>query len=128
MAKKTDSNPKGSGRPVGSQNKTTLDRTAILAVLDEKNAHPFAFLAAVMTADYEALGLDKDHVYIPLKERISAARELASYVAPKLRSVDLTSGGKPLQQGETFADILAALHGTSPTNGKGEDDDTKHVH
>ena len=127
MAKKSETNPHGGGRPLGVQNKTTLDRNAILAILQEKKADPFAFLAAVMSADYEALGLDKESMYIPLRERLTAARELASYIAPRLRSVDLTSGGKPLGAGETFAGVLADIHGTSPTNGRGESD-AEHVH
>lgn len=95
----------GSGRQKGTLNKRTL---GVIEKVEKFQADPIAFLVAVMKADSRALGIDDDQYYIPLKFRFDAAKELAQYVAPRLRSIDLSNEDGSLSPAETFAAAVAA--------------------
>ena len=87
------------GRPIGSPNKRTAE---VLEQLEGLKCDPFAFLAATMLNDRKALGLphrqrDPD---VAFKYRVEAAKELAHYIAPKRKAMDITSDGKSIE--DTF--------------------------
>ena len=70
--------PPGPGRPPGSKNKFTL---AVEQRLAAKGLDPVEFLADVV--------LNDDGAWMP-DHRLRAAIELATYVAPKRKAVEMT--------------------------------------
>jgi hypothetical protein len=80
MEKGQTNNP--NGRPKGVPDKRNL-RVAERAA--ELGCDPIEFLCLVVKADVERLKEAPD-----LNQRITAAKELASYIAPKLKSVEHT--------------------------------------
>lgn len=93
---------KKAGRTKGTPNKRSVEVAEQIKLL---GGDPFKFLIATMDNDIEALELDED---IPFKYRAEAARELAQYIAPKRKAIDITSGNETL--GETFAEAVGILH------------------
>lgn len=78
--------PTGGGRPLGSVNKKKVD---VRAKCEELNCDPFTILALVANGDYDALQVDR-HA-LTLKTRVDAAKELASYIAPKLKAIEVST-------------------------------------
>ena len=71
------------GRPKGSKGKRTL---AVEETLARLKCNPIEALAKIAQ--------DKK---TPLDIRVSVLKELAQYVAPKKKAVELSTGDKPLQ-------------------------------
>ncbi len=104
--KRRPGRPKGSGgRPKGSLTKRTVE---VMDQLEKLGADPISWLAYTMLDDRKALGLPhaKKDPSILYEYRLKAAIELCSYVAPKRKAIDVTTGGKTLE--ETFAAAVAA--------------------
>lgn len=79
------------GRPKGSKNKIRFDVGEILA---RNECDPFEILARIAIGDTEALHLTEEQKkYFSIRLRMEAAAELAQYVAPKLKAVEI-SGDK----------------------------------
>jgi hypothetical protein len=67
------------GRPKGSKNRVIYDSSAIATILNTMGCNPFKELAKLaMKAKLESV-------------RCNAASELAQYVAPKLKSVEISN-------------------------------------
>lgn len=96
----------GSGRKKGTPNKSTVD---VKKRLEDSGCDVFGFLVATVENDKKTLGLKETDGDVPLKYRIDAARELAQYIAPKLKAIDFTSDGESV--GESFAAAVDAFHG-----------------
>lgn len=76
------------GRPKGVPDKRT---TRVQDELTRLNCNPIEFLALVVNADPRL----KD---IPdMNQRITAAKELASYIAPKLKSIEHTGDNSAVE-------------------------------
>lgn len=76
---KAGNNANPSGRPKGSTNKIRFD---VAKILKDGNYCPFTHLYKIAT----------DETWSK-RERTQAACELASYVAPKLKAVEITTDG-----------------------------------
>lgn len=73
--------PPTSGRRKGTPNKRTV---ALETLKDKAKLDPLEFFAAVLEADAKALG------EVPsLDQRLTAAKELASYLYPKRKAVEV---------------------------------------
>ena len=94
--------PKIGGRQKGTPNKRTVE---VLALLDKMKCSPIELLAQIVNASIKQEIIVRDNegkphkVIMPptLDQRLSAARELAQYVAPKRKAVELTGDGGPLE-------------------------------
>lgn len=95
MMKGQTNNP--AGRPKGIPDRRNL-RVAERA--EELGCDPIEFLCLVVNAD-----IDKLKELPDLNQRIAAAKELASYIAPKLKAIEHT-GGADLT--EIFTRLLGA--------------------
>jgi hypothetical protein len=81
--------PPGAGRRAGTPNK----RTQALEVLKSKaGLDPLDFFRAVLESDLSVLGAAAP----TLDQRLTAAKELASYLYPKKKSVEVTGDMGPL--------------------------------
>jgi hypothetical protein len=77
------------GRPKGSK---TRERFDVAAILKAHNCNPVEILMLIAKGDMETLELTHDQKkYFSVRLRMEAAAELLQYVAPKLKSVELTS-------------------------------------
>lgn len=77
------------GRPKGSTNKIRYDVAEICA---SQGCNPFNVLAQIAVGQLDGYTLtDGTHKPIGVITRKEAAAELAQYLAPKLKSVELTS-------------------------------------
>jgi hypothetical protein len=77
----------GSGRKKGTPNKRTGEVQALLSSL---NCNPLETLALLANGDWEKLGYKKrPPMKLALELRLTAARELAAYTAPKLKAVEV---------------------------------------
>lgn len=85
----------GSGRKKGSINRRTRDKQeAIEATLERLGVNPFVALALLACGDKVALGVKQ----VPLSLRFDAARELAGYLAPKRKAIEVSGpAGGPVQ-------------------------------
>jgi hypothetical protein len=85
VAKFTPGTPKppNSGRKPGSKNKRT---EALEALKGKVRLDPLDFFRAVLEADLAVLGGDAP----TLDQRVTAAKELAGYLYPKLKAVEVT--------------------------------------
>ena len=97
MEKGTTNNP--AGRPKGLIDKRNL-RVAERA--EEMGCDPIEFLCLVVMADVARLKEAPD-----LNQRIACAKELATYIAPKLKAIELTGG----EGSDLFAKFLKELSG-----------------
>lgn len=61
----------------------------VRAKCESLRCDPFTILALVANGDYEALEVDKS--VLTLKTRVDAAKELASYIAPKLKAIEVST-------------------------------------
>lgn len=88
----------GSGRRRGSRNRRTVElQEAVAATVARVGLSPFEVLALLVKGDAAGLRLPRG-AGVPIELRFSAARELASYIAPKLRAITVTGeGGGPVQ-------------------------------
>jgi hypothetical protein len=81
--------PPTSGRKKGTPNKRTV---ALETLKDKAKLDPLDFFRAVLENDAAVLGAD-----VPdLDQRITAAKELAGYLYPKLKAVEVTGDVGPL--------------------------------
>ena len=97
--KKTKSNPKGAGRPIGSRNKQGLIKAQ--NALDKLTVKAVDFLENVIDADTKALGLDDDEV-VEIKERMGAAKiVLDKAIANEKEKLKREGASKPTAQEET---------------------------
>lgn len=71
------------GRPIGSGNKV---RFVVGEILKKHNCDPFEILAKIANDD-----MDNP---VSMRLRMEAASELANYVAPKLKAVELSTDAK----------------------------------
>jgi hypothetical protein len=78
--------PEGSGRKKGTANKRTEQVRALLEGLD---CDPIAILAHFAKGDAKALKLRRGEK-VSVEVRFGAAKELAQYVAPKLKAIEVT--------------------------------------
>ena len=92
------------GRPVGSANKRTVEVQLQLEALE---CDPIMFLAMTMLNKTSKLKMKKGE-QVPFKYRLEAAKELAHYIAPKRKAIDITSDGTSLE--ETFAAAVGKLN------------------
>jgi len=74
----------GSGRTSGSKNKRTEETASILARL---SCDPIEGMARIANNDKEALGLTED---VPIALRARMYEALAPYIAPRLRTSEVT--------------------------------------
>ena len=65
--------------------KTGKDRSRIKALLDDMHCDPFVILAHIALGNATELNLDAP---IEVGDRKDAAKELANYLAPKLRAIE----------------------------------------
>ncbi len=73
--------PPGAGRRKGTPNKATEVKDICIRM----GVDPIEFLCSVVAGSGEFMGVDLD-----VKDRVAAAKELASYIAPKLKQTNLT--------------------------------------
>jgi hypothetical protein len=83
--------PGQSGNPKGRPKGLTFTRQDVINICHTLKCNPIEVLAHFANGDSEALGLNKDgkEVEVPLKMRLASAVELAGYLVPKLRSVEV---------------------------------------
>ena len=81
----------GAGRPVGSENKATVE---VKELLENQKCNPIQGMARIAMNDTKALGLPEGET-IPITLRARMFEALAPFVAPKRRSTELT-----IDQGE----------------------------
>lgn len=93
MEKGQTNNP--NGRPKGVPDKRTV---RVQEKLAELGCDPIEFLALTMMADPRLKELPD------LNQRLAAAKELASYIAPKLKAVDHTG-----DVGSSVVEMLLSL-------------------
>jgi hypothetical protein len=74
----------GAGRPSGSKNRRTEATESILARLD---CDPIEGMALIATNNREALGITED---VPIALRARMYEALAPYIAPRLRTSEVT--------------------------------------
>ena len=94
----------GRGRPKGSANKRTVEVQLQLQALE---CDPILFLAMTMMNKTSKLKMKKGE-QVPFKYRLEAAKELAHYIAPKRKAIDITSDDMSLE--ETFAAAVEKLN------------------
>lgn len=100
MVKGKTNNP--NGRPPGLPDKRNL-RVAERAA--ELGCDPIEFLCYVVNANIEKLKEAPD-----LDQRISAAKELASYIAPKLKAVEHSGG---IEGADILISLIKEAHGSN---------------
>lgn len=118
-----------SGNPNGRPKKEfTVNRHTVMELCQKLNCNPLEILARFANGDSEGLGLevkeggkpvkDKDgnQLYhdVPLKMRLTSAIELAGYMLPKLRSVEVTSEENPDSENSNKPRLMLLL----PSNGR----------
>lgn len=75
------------GRPPGSKNKIRHD---VGEICRELGCSPFRVLALIANGDAETLELSADQKrFLTVRLRMEAAAELAQYLSPKLKSIEL---------------------------------------
>ena len=89
----------GAGRPSGSKNKRT---EATEAMLERLGCNPIEGMALIANNDKEALGITED---VPIALRARMYEALAPYIAPRLRTSEVT-----VHEGEHERGSLDALH------------------
>lgn len=78
-----------SGRPKGSKNKVRPD---VQEVCHKLGCDPFAILIHIAMGNYDSLKLTEEQIkYFSVKYRLEAASELAKYLAPTLRAIEVSS-------------------------------------
>lgn len=83
----------GSGRKKGGLNlRTRQKQDAVEATLARLGVDPFEALALFVKGDVVALGLPAC-TELPLELRFDAAKELAGYLAPKKKAVEISGEG-----------------------------------
>jgi hypothetical protein len=80
--------PPGAGRKAGTPNKRTQ---ALDALKDKARLDPLDFFRAVLEGDAALLKEDPS-----LDQRITAAKELAGYLYPKRKAIEVTGEAAPL--------------------------------
>jgi len=112
---------KTGGRPKGGQNKRTVEIRDMLEAMD---CDPLEFMAKVVNGEIDqkiVVRTGKDGVPVmatapaSLDQRLAAARELAQYIAPKRKAIELGDG----EGNNLFAAFAEAIskHGAG-RNGK----------
>ncbi len=74
------------GRPKGSKDKLKYN---VASICLENNCNPFEVLAQIAAGTI--ILTDEQNKYFGVRVRMEAAAELAGYLAPKLKSVELTT-------------------------------------
>jgi hypothetical protein len=80
-------NPKG--RPVGIPSKPRM-HDEIAEIMRDQNCNPFKILAQIANGTLESSG-KVGQVQLTARLRMEAAAELAQYLAPKLKAIELSS-------------------------------------
>lgn len=75
---------RGAGRPKGSQNKKTQQIEQLLSSL---GVDPIAGMAHIASNNRKILGISED---VPIAVRAQMFKELAPYVAYKLKAIEIT--------------------------------------
>lgn len=75
-------NTKGTGRPVGSVNKRSLDLETLMS---EYGCNPIAFLTKVTEGKIKG---NKLTGYVTIDHRVTAAKELAKYIFPQRKATE----------------------------------------
>lgn len=97
--------PKGHPR-YGGRAKGTLNRDTRKAVeiIEREKCDPIEFLCWVVNANIEKLKDAPD-----LEQRITAAKELASYVYPKRKAVEHSVSDETIEKVLTYEEYLSSL-------------------
>ena len=94
----------GAGRPLGAQDKRKVAfREALRAYIDKKNCDPHRYMADLI-ADMSlvAVGVDADgkpvlRPAVSVEHKLMAAKELAQYLEPKMRAIEVEAGPETLK-------------------------------
>lgn len=91
------------GKKFGGREKGTLNKRSLAAIeiAEEHECNPIEFLCYVMKGDVTYLKEAPD-----LDLRVAAAKELASYLFPKLKSIELNDPGRDQAIKETLEAFL----------------------
>ncbi len=85
MFQKGEPRPENAGRTKGTPNKRT---TELLDILKELGCNPFEFQALVITE--KLVDRDGELVAVTLDQRIICARDLAPYLLPKQKAIEVS--------------------------------------
>lgn len=93
------------GKPGRQVKKKQEFRALVTAYCKKKGVDPFEFFADVIAADVPV----DEREYIKLEHRLTAAKELAQYMQPKLRHMELQT-----QPDETLDALVTLFQGLTP--------------
>ena len=84
MFQKGEPRPEGAGRVKGTPNKRSIE---LLDILKELGCNPFEFQARVITE--QLVDRDGNLIDVTLDQRIICARDLAPYLLPKQKAIEV---------------------------------------
>jgi hypothetical protein len=111
--------PGQSGNPKGRPKEPVFSRKQVMEICAKLNCNPIEILAKFANGDVEGLktksaSKELEITSIPLKMRLAAAVELAGYLTPKLRAVEVSTQDEDPDDGSKKPKLIIVL----PSNGR----------